>query len=247
MSWRWCRISIGREIPRVQDTFRSAASASCSSTRARPTRRWHFSSTISISAAWGPRQPCSMSITSKYCTVRRAPRTAPTRWPGSSTSRARSRRDTFGGRAEFDVGDYNERSYGAVLTGPVSALDSAFRLAVQHYTSDGFYDNAYLGRSNDRRRDELTVRGKWRYEPNDDWRVDLTLLRVADRQWLRRLDHRQQPHHANPTNRASMASIPPECPHARTYSGFAPTTLTTIATYADTTVNYGYRRRLGQS
>src|SRR5579864_2551827 len=36
--------------------------------------------------------------------------------------------DTFGGRAEFDAGDYNERSYGAVLTGPVSDLDSAFRL-----------------------------------------------------------------------------------------------------------------------
>ena len=34
--------------------------------------------------------------------------------------------DTFGGRAEFDAGDYNERSYGAVLTGPVSS--ARFRL-----------------------------------------------------------------------------------------------------------------------
>src|SRR5580692_649916 len=86
--------------------------------------------------------------------------------------------DTFGGRAEFDAGDYNERSYGAVLTGPVSSLDSAFRLAVQRYTSDGFYHNAYLGRSNTDERDELTVRCKWRYEPNDQWRVDLTLMRT---------------------------------------------------------------------
>jgi len=68
--------------------------------------------------------------------------------------------DTFGGRAEVDAGDYNERSYGAVLTGPVSALDSAFRVAVQQYTSDGFYHNAYLGRSNTDNRDELTMRGK---------------------------------------------------------------------------------------
>ena len=75
--------------------------------------------------------------------------------------------DTFGGRAEIDAGDYSERSYGAVITGPVSALDSAFRLAVQRYTSDGFYDNAYLGRSDTDERDELTVRGRWRYEPND--------------------------------------------------------------------------------
>src|SRR5260370_1508117 len=81
--------------------------------------------------------------------------------------------DTFGGRAEFDAGDYNEHSYGAVLTGPVSSLDSAFRLAVQRYTTDGFYHNAYLGRSNTDKRDELTVRGKWRFEPNDAWRVDL--------------------------------------------------------------------------
>ena len=52
--------------------------------------------------------------------------------------------DTFGGRVELDAGDYGERSYGAVITGPVNALDSAFRLAVQRYTSDGFYHNAYL-------------------------------------------------------------------------------------------------------
>ena len=52
--------------------------------------------------------------------------------------------DTFGARVELDAGDYDERSYGAVVTGPVSALDSAFRLAAQQYTSDGFYHNAYL-------------------------------------------------------------------------------------------------------
>ncbi len=86
--------------------------------------------------------------------------------------------DTFGGRAELDVGDYNERSYGAVITGPVTSLDSAFRLAVQKYTSDGFYHNAYLGRSNTDNRDELTLRGKWKFEPSDVWRVDLTVLRA---------------------------------------------------------------------
>src|SRR5271167_951535 len=85
--------------------------------------------------------------------------------------------DTFGGRAELDAGDYAERSYGAVITGPVAALDSAFRLAAQQYTSDGFYRNVYLGRDTDNR-NELTLRGRWRYEPNDQWRVDLALLRV---------------------------------------------------------------------
>ena len=85
--------------------------------------------------------------------------------------------DTFGARVELDAGDYDERSYGAVVTGPVPALDSAFRFAVQQYTSDGFYHNAYLNRDTNNL-NELTVRGKWRYQPNDAWRVDLAAMRV---------------------------------------------------------------------
>jgi iron complex outermembrane receptor protein len=42
--------------------------------------------------------------------------------------------DEFGGRVEVSGGDYDTRSYGAVLTGPVTALDSAFRIAVQQYS-----------------------------------------------------------------------------------------------------------------
>jgi iron complex outermembrane receptor protein len=147
--------------------------------------------------------------------------------------------DTFGGRAEFDAGDYGERSYGAVLTGPASDLDSAFRLAVQHYTSDGFYHNAYLGRSNTDARDELTVRGKWRYEPNADWRVDLTLLRVAIHNgydaWA--IDNSRTTESDQPGVDAQYST---GLSARSTYTGFAPVTLTTIATYADTTVNYGY-------
>jgi iron complex outermembrane recepter protein len=147
--------------------------------------------------------------------------------------------ETIGGRAEFDVGDYDERSYGAVLTGPLSSLDSAFRLAVERYTSDGFYRNEYLGRSNTDARDELTLRGKWRYQPNDQWRVDLTLLRVEinngyDAFAIDNSRHTQSDHPGvdgqYSTGLAARA----------TYTGLAPVTLTTIATYADTTVNYGF-------
>ncbi|HWX78995.1 MAG TPA: TonB-dependent receptor [Steroidobacteraceae bacterium] len=147
--------------------------------------------------------------------------------------------ETFGGRAEFDVGDYDERSYGAVLTGPLNSLDSAFRLAVERYTSDGFYRNEYLGRSNTDARDELTMRGKWRYQPNDQWRVDLTLLRVEinngydafaiDNSRITQSDHPGVDGQYS-TGLAARA----------TYTGLAPVTLTTIATYADTTVNYGF-------
>ena len=147
--------------------------------------------------------------------------------------------DTFGGRAEFDAGDYNEHSYGAVLTGPVSALDSAFRLAVQRYTSDGFYHNAYLGRSNTDNRDELTLRGKWRYEPNENWRVDLTLLRAQidngyDAFAIDNSRTTQSDHPSVDRQYSNGLSV-----HS-TYTGFAAATLTTIATYADTNVNYGF-------
>src|SRR5882724_11392213 len=147
--------------------------------------------------------------------------------------------DTFGGRAEFDAGDYNERSYGAVLTGPVSSLDSAFRLAVQRYTSDGFYHNAYLGRSNTDNRDELTVRGKWRFEPNDLWRVDLTLLRaqIDNGYDAFAIDNSRTTESDHPSvDRQYSTGLSARS----TYSGLGAATLTTIATYADTKVNYGF-------
>lgn len=147
--------------------------------------------------------------------------------------------DTFGGRAEFDVGDYNERSYGAVLTGPVSSLDSAFRLAVQKYTSDGFYHNAYLGRSNTDNRDELTVRGKWLFEPNDAWRVDLTVLRaqIDNGYDAFAIDNSRTTESDHPgVDRQYSTGLSARS----TYSGLGAATLTTIATYADTKVNYGF-------
>jgi outer membrane receptor protein involved in Fe transport len=147
--------------------------------------------------------------------------------------------DTFGGRVEMDAGDYGEHSYGAVITGPITALDSAFRLAVQQYTSDGFYHNAYLARDNTDNRNELTVRGKWRYEPSDQWRVDLTVFRVQIDNgydaWS--IDNTRVTESDNPSvDRQYSTGI---SAHS-TYSGIGPATLTTIATYADSVINYGY-------
>jgi iron complex outermembrane recepter protein len=147
--------------------------------------------------------------------------------------------DTFGGRAEVDAGDYNERSYGAVLTGPVSSLDSAFRLAVQKYTSDGFYHNAYLDRSDTDNRDELTVRGKWLFKPNDAWRVDLTVLRaqIDNGYDAFAIDNSRTTESDNPgVDRQYSTGLSARS----TYSGWEAATLTTIATYADTKVNYGF-------
>lgn len=147
--------------------------------------------------------------------------------------------DTFGGRAEVDAGDYNEHSYGAVLTGPLAKLDSAFRLAVQQYTSDGFYHNAYLGSSDTDNRDELTLRGKWQYDPNQDWHVLLTVMRTQINNGYDAfaIDNSRTTESDNPgVDRQYSTGF---SAHS-TYSGWGSATLTTIATYADTKVNYGY-------
>jgi iron complex outermembrane recepter protein len=147
--------------------------------------------------------------------------------------------DEFHGRAEVDVGDYNERSYGAVITGPVSDLDSAFRLAVQRYTSDGFYHNAFLGRSDTDSRDELTIRARWRYQPSADLRVDFTALRAQMNNGYDAfaIDNTRTTESDHPgVDRQYSTGLSARA----TYTGFQPFTLTTIATYADSTIDYGF-------
>ena len=144
----------------------------------------------------------------------------------------------FGGRVELGLGDYGTRSYGAVLTGPVAALDSAFRLAAQRYTSDGYYTNAYLGRDTNRR-DELTLRGRWRYQPADELRIDLSVLRVQlnngyDEWTIDGSRTTQADHPGVDTQYSTGASA------RATFTGLRAATVTAIATAAQTAVNYSY-------
>ncbi len=146
--------------------------------------------------------------------------------------------DVFGGRAELEAGNYGTGSVGAVLTGPVESLDSAFRLAAQRYSSNGFYHNVYLGADTDRR-DELTLRGRWRYQPGDDLRVDLSLLRVQINngydQWT--IDNSRNTQSDKPGIDAQYST---GVSARAAWSGLSAATVTGIATYANTSVNYGY-------
>lgn len=82
----------------------------------------------------------------------------------------------FGFSTEASIGDYNSQSLGAVATGPVESLNSAWRLAVQRYRSDGFRSDPSLGRDDTNDRDELTARAKWHWQPGENTTVDLTWL-----------------------------------------------------------------------
>ena len=84
--------------------------------------------------------------------------------------------DEFGFSTEASYGEYASESLGAVATGPVAALDSSWRVAVQRYRSDGYRRDVFLHRDDTSGRDELTARAKWRWQPSEDTTVDLTWL-----------------------------------------------------------------------
>ena len=152
--------------------------------------------------------------------------------------------DTAGGRVELGAGNYGERSYGAVLTGPVPDLDSSFRLAAQHYSSDGYYRDVYLNRNDTDRRGELTLRGRWRYQPSDRLRVDLSVLHVqidngydaftldGSRNTQSDTPGVDSQHSTGASLRLALSGIE--------LAGSGPATLTVIGSYADTLVKYSY-------
>jgi iron complex outermembrane recepter protein len=84
--------------------------------------------------------------------------------------------DELGFSTEASYGEYASESVGAVATGPVEALNSSWRVAVQRYTSDGYRRDVFLHRDDTNDRDELTGRAKWRWRPSEDTTVDLTWL-----------------------------------------------------------------------
>jgi iron complex outermembrane recepter protein len=152
--------------------------------------------------------------------------------------------NTVGGRVELGAGNDAERSYGAVLTGPVPELDSAFRLAAQHYSSDGYYRNVYLNRNDTDRRGELTLRGRWRYQPSERLRVDLSVLHIQidngyDAFTLDGSRNTQSDHPGVDSQHSTGASLRLAL-SGIDLAGSGPATLTVIGSYADTLVKYSY-------
>jgi iron complex outermembrane recepter protein len=143
------------------------------------------------------------------------------------------------GRVDLEGGDYNTRSYGAVLSGPVESLDSGFRLAVQRYTTDGYYHNLYLNRYDTDGRDELTLRGKWTYSPSERLHVDLTALHIQiDNGYdAYAIDNSRNTESDNPSVDSQHSSGVSLRVH---YVPGEDIGLTFIGTFAKTLVKYGY-------
>jgi outer membrane receptor protein involved in Fe transport len=80
--------------------------------------------------------------------------------------------------AEVTGAENDTRSAGMAGGGPIGSAGSAWRIAGQTFSSDGFLRNAYLDRDDTNGRDESTLRGKLRWELAPGWRANLAALYV---------------------------------------------------------------------
>ncbi|MEL7296653.1 MAG: TonB-dependent receptor [Pseudomonadota bacterium] len=81
--------------------------------------------------------------------------------------------ETFDARARLSIGDDGLASAAFAVGGPVSE-SVAYRIAGQHFRTNGFRDNAFLGRDDTNERQENFLRGKLRITPSDATTIDLT-------------------------------------------------------------------------
>ena len=85
--------------------------------------------------------------------------------------------DQFGANLKAGVADFNTKTVGVMLTGPVSEMVNG-RLAMESHSSDGYYENDYLQTKKNNAQDELSIRGKLSAELSSTWRLDFTLSHV---------------------------------------------------------------------
>ena len=85
----------------------------------------------------------------------------------------------FAARLNMDVGDYSAWGIGGAVSGPITEV-LGFRLAVHGYRDDGFIDNNYLIRDDTNNHDELTIRGKLLWTPDDasEWLLTVGVVDV---------------------------------------------------------------------
>lgn len=78
--------------------------------------------------------------------------------------------------AQAELGNYDTHSYAGYVSGPLSDT-LQYRVSGQQLKSDGYSDNRYLGRPTNNR-DESTLRGRLRWEPDAQTRLDASLMRI---------------------------------------------------------------------
>lgn len=75
------------------------------------------------------------------------------------------------------VGNYGTVAVGGVVSGPLGD-QMLFRLAGENHKSDGYTENAFLGRDDVNARDETTLRGKLAFSAGDDHTTTVTVFHL---------------------------------------------------------------------
>lgn len=79
---------------------------------------------------------------------------------------------------ETGIAEYNTRSLGLAVGGPLVDDTLLGRFSLHSHRSDGYMDNDFLNRDNTQNRDELTARGQLKWLVNNNLTVDLNLLHL---------------------------------------------------------------------
>jgi len=79
---------------------------------------------------------------------------------------------------ETGIAEYDTRSLGLAVGGPLVEDTLLGRFSLHSHRSDGYMDNEFLNRDNTQDRDELTARGQLKWLVNNDLTVDLNLLHL---------------------------------------------------------------------
>lgn len=85
--------------------------------------------------------------------------------------------EQFEGQVDVSAGNYNAKSTGLVLSGPLTNRLLG-RVAINQNTSDGYIKNNFLKRDDSNNIDELSARVKLRWTASDDLNVDFTAVYI---------------------------------------------------------------------
>jgi len=105
------------------------------------------------------------------------------------------------GKASAGYGNYDSQDYSAAIRGPLIKDRLFFGISGKRYTSDGYYENDYLGTDEVEDMDDTSGRATLRWTPTDAW--DIILNINADRYddgygcYAPLEEMRRHPHHVN--------------------------------------------------
>ncbi len=78
---------------------------------------------------------------------------------------------------KLSAAEFGTETYGLVLNAPLTE-NFQTRLVIESHESDGYIENDFLDRDDTNGRDEMTVRGKLKWQVRDDWSLHLTVANI---------------------------------------------------------------------